>query len=94
MKAFLLLALFAIAAQANFVSYTDDKGTRHIVPSVEEIPEQYREKAKESRAGEAGNVKEEKREAASSSSTATATDASTDGGESKGRGRGFSRRRK
>ncbi len=34
---------------ADIVSYVDDKGSRHFVESVERVPEQYREQAKQSK---------------------------------------------
>ncbi|MGZ3650817.1 MAG: hypothetical protein ACXVB9_14540 [Bdellovibrionota bacterium] len=52
------LALTAATASANYLSYIDDKGTRHIVKSAEEIPEKYREVTKESRAGDPSNAKQ------------------------------------
>lgn len=71
---FALALLFFQEAHANYLSYIDDKGTRHIVQSAEEIPEKYRESAKKSRAGDPSNA------TAAAVSTATGTSAGTASG--------------
>lgn len=51
---FALLALFhASPAMANYLTYIDDKGTKHVVQSADDIPEQYRNSVKQSAAGNA-----------------------------------------
>ena len=48
----LVLLSFTIpfhASRADIVSYVDDRGSRHFVESIERVPEQYREQAKQSK---------------------------------------------
>jgi hypothetical protein len=43
--------LLPACARANFLTYLDENGTKHIVQSESEIPEKYRNKVKVSKAG-------------------------------------------
>ena len=69
MKFFLLASLLApFLARANYLSYVDDKGTKHIVETPSEIPEKYRKEAKQTTAGKKG-----------AAASATSTDSDTAG---------------
>lgn len=50
-----LALLASVPAFGNFLTYIDEKGTKHIVQSEDEIPEKYRKNVKQSAAGDPKN---------------------------------------
>jgi hypothetical protein len=53
----LTLLLTPAGVQANYLSYLDENGTKHIVQTESEIPEKYRTKVQVSRAGDPENTR-------------------------------------